>query len=96
MVSGLSLVWMSPVGHPSISLTTIAATGRWYLLSPTISLIHVDNVCEAHIFCMEKPTMRGRFLCSAVNASTKKIADCYCENDLKFKIPEEYMPNFNL
>ncbi|KAH7658189.1 Anthocyanidin reductase protein, partial [Dioscorea alata] len=27
-------------------------------------LVHVDDVCEAHIFCMEKPSMAGRFLCA--------------------------------
>lgn len=26
------------------------------------TLIHIDDACEAHIFCMEKPSMVGRFL----------------------------------
>lgn len=56
----------------------------------TIPLIHIDDVCEAHIFCMEKPVMKGRFLCSAVNATINEIADFYCENYPEFKIIEEY------
>ncbi|RVX04041.1 Anthocyanidin reductase ((2S)-flavan-3-ol-forming) [Vitis vinifera] len=56
----------------------------------TIPLIHIDDVCEAHIFCMEKPVMKGRFLCSAVNATINEIADFYCENYPEFKITEEY------
>ena len=60
----------------------------------TIPLIHVDDVCEAHIFCIEKPTMKGRFLCSAVNATIIEIADFYRENYPKFKITEEYIYTF--
>lgn len=30
----------------------------------SVPLVHVDDVCEAHIFCMEKPSMAGRFLCA--------------------------------
>ncbi|WJZ81980.1 hypothetical protein VitviT2T_001781 [Vitis vinifera] len=56
----------------------------------TIPLIHIDDVCEAHIFCMEKPVMKGRFLCSAVNATINEIADFYCENYPEFKITEEF------
>lgn len=56
----------------------------------TIPLIHIDDVCEAHIFCMEKPVMKGRFLCSAVNATINEIADFHCENYPEFKITEEF------
>ncbi|KAF5935430.1 hypothetical protein HYC85_026559 [Camellia sinensis] len=29
----------------------------------SIPLLHIDDVCEAHIFCMEKQSLRGRFIC---------------------------------
>ncbi|KAL6841703.1 hypothetical protein ACP4OV_028215 [Aristida adscensionis] len=31
----------------------------------SVPLAHVDDVCEAHVFCMERPAMAGRFLCAA-------------------------------
>ena len=30
----------------------------------SVPLVHIDDVCEAHIFCMGKPSMAGRFLCA--------------------------------
>lgn len=55
-----------------------------------IPLIHIDDVCEAHIFCMEKPWMKGRYLCAAVNATINEIAEFYRESHPEFKITEEY------
>ncbi|KAB1215469.1 Dihydroflavonol-4-reductase [Morella rubra] len=40
----------------------------------SIPLIHIEDVCRAHIFCMEKPSMKGRFLCSATNPTIREIA----------------------
>eukprot|EP00253_Pinus_taeda_P025093 PITA_25093 len=40
-----------------------------------ISLVHVDDVCSAHIFLMENPSAEGRHICSAVNISVPQIAD---------------------
>jgi len=31
----------------------------------SVPLVHIDDVCEAHIFCMEQPSMAGRFMCAA-------------------------------
>lgn len=30
-----------------------------------IPLVHVDDVCEAHIFCMQNTSINGRFLCAS-------------------------------
>ncbi|GMQ05679.1 hypothetical protein CsSME_00050610 [Camellia sinensis var. sinensis] len=39
----------------------------------SVPLLHIDDVCEAHIFCMEKKSLRGRFLCSAVDPTIQEI-----------------------
>ena len=31
----------------------------------SVPLVHVDDVCAAHIFCIEQPSLSGRFLCAA-------------------------------
>uniref|UniRef100_A0ACD5YZT9 Uncharacterized protein n=1 Tax=Avena sativa TaxID=4498 RepID=A0ACD5YZT9_AVESA len=31
----------------------------------SVPLVHIDDVCEAHVFCMEQPSMAGRFMCVA-------------------------------
>ncbi|XP_019054416.1 PREDICTED: dihydroflavonol 4-reductase-like [Nelumbo nucifera] len=40
-----------------------------------VPVIHIEDVCEAHVFCMEKPSVTaGRFLCASAYLSTKEIA----------------------
>ncbi|KAK9274729.1 hypothetical protein L1049_021980 [Liquidambar formosana] len=56
-----------------------------------VPMVHIDDVCEAHIFCMEKASMKGRFLCAAANPTTREIADYYQENYPELKLPEEFM-----
>ncbi|KAF7007669.1 hypothetical protein CFC21_022585 [Triticum aestivum] len=33
-------------------------------LCGSVPLVHIDDVCEAHLFCMDQPSMAGRFLCA--------------------------------
>ncbi|XP_058740644.1 anthocyanidin reductase ((2S)-flavan-3-ol-forming)-like [Vicia villosa] len=42
-----------------------------------IPFVHVDDVCEAHIFCMESSSINGRFLCASSYVSLKEIVDHY-------------------
>lgn len=65
--------------------------GLQYLedLLGTVPLVHIDDVCNAHIFCMEKPSMKGRFLCAAASATTNELADYMQENHSKCKISKE-------
>ncbi|TVU38081.1 hypothetical protein EJB05_11431, partial [Eragrostis curvula] len=39
----------------------------------SVPLVHVDDVCDAHVFCMEMPTIAGRFLCSAAWTNMQDI-----------------------
>lgn len=46
-----------------------------------VPIVHIEDVCEAHIFCIEKPSINGRFLCASDYVSTADIVDCsrkYC------------------
>lgn len=40
-------------------------------LFSSIPLVHVEDVCEAQVFCIEQPVMAGRFFC-AVDYPTMK------------------------
>jgi hypothetical protein len=31
----------------------------------SVPVTHVDDVCDALVFCLERPAMAGRFLCAA-------------------------------
>ncbi|XP_057968863.1 putative anthocyanidin reductase isoform X3 [Malania oleifera] len=45
-----------------------------------VPLVHIEDVCEAHIFCMEKPYLKGRFICAVANPTITDIAAQFQEN----------------
>ena len=40
-------------------------------------LVHVDDACDALLFCMERPSIAGRFLCASAYPSIHDITDHY-------------------
>ncbi|TYK17664.1 vestitone reductase-like [Cucumis melo var. makuwa] len=46
-------------------------------LDGKVPLVHIDDVCEAHIFCMEQTSIHGRFLCATSFLSSPEIANYY-------------------
>ncbi|XXG82172.1 hypothetical protein AAC387_Pa10g0171 [Persea americana] len=46
----------------------------------SVPLIHIDDVCEAHVFCMEQPSMAGRFLCACVCPTIAETAKYFSDN----------------
>lgn len=56
----------------------------------SVPLVHIDDVCEAHIFCIERSVMAGRFLCAVDYPMMKDYVDYFAAKfpDLKLKIKE--------
>ncbi|CAL0306131.1 unnamed protein product [Lupinus luteus] len=55
---------------------------------PSIPIIHVDDVARAHIFMLEHPNIKGRYICSLSGTiSMEEIADLVRENYPEFKMP---------
>ncbi|KAG2607588.1 hypothetical protein PVAP13_4NG260100 [Panicum virgatum] len=46
----------------------------------SLPLVHVDDVCEALVFCMERPSVAGRFLCAAAYPTIHDVAGHFAEN----------------
>ncbi|CAL5039686.1 unnamed protein product [Urochloa decumbens] len=44
-------------------------------LMGSVPLAHVDDVCDALVFCMEQPSMSGRFICAATYPTVADIVD---------------------
>ncbi|GLT78119.1 hypothetical protein SLA2020_496650 [Shorea laevis] len=57
----------------------------------SVPLVHVDDVCEAHIFCMEEASMRGRFLCAVANPTIREFAMYWQEKYPEYQIAQEFM-----
>ena len=54
-----------------------------------LPLIHIEDVCEAHIFCMENPSVRGRVMCASSLVSSVEIAKYYQENYPQLHVKQE-------
>nr|KYP71921.1 Dihydroflavonol-4-reductase [Cajanus cajan] len=54
-----------------------------------LPLVHIDDVCEAHIFCMESTSISGRFLCANSYVSIEEMANHYALNYPEFKVKQE-------
>ncbi|XP_058089147.1 anthocyanidin reductase ((2S)-flavan-3-ol-forming)-like isoform X2 [Magnolia sinica] len=44
------------------------------LISGSISLVHVEDVCRAHIFAAENESASGRYICCAVNTCVRELS----------------------
>lgn len=57
-----------------------------------VPIIHIEDVCEAHIFSMENSdSMNGRFLCASAFVSSAQIATYYQQNYPEFHINQKYL-----
>ncbi|TYH43152.1 hypothetical protein ES332_D11G108800v1, partial [Gossypium tomentosum] len=56
-----------------------------------VPILHVEDVCDAHIFCLEKPSINGRFLCATAYLSSAEIASHYRMIFPDIQIPDEFV-----
>ncbi|KAJ4953258.1 hypothetical protein NE237_030090 [Protea cynaroides] len=56
-----------------------------------VPVIHINDVCEAHVFCMEQSSLQGRFFCASDFLTTKEIADYFCRHHPEIPIAEEFV-----
>ncbi|CAL0319971.1 unnamed protein product [Lupinus luteus] len=59
-------------------------------LDGKIPIVHIDDVCEAHIFCTENPSIYGRLLVAAAYVSSSDIANYYFRTYPEFKLKRKY------
>ncbi|XP_058072917.1 anthocyanidin reductase ((2S)-flavan-3-ol-forming)-like isoform X2 [Magnolia sinica] len=80
VITGPSLTPEVP-GSVSIALSLLTgnefmvnALKSFQLISGSISLVHVEDVCRAHIFVAENESASGRYICCAVNTCVPELA----------------------
>ncbi|KAM7262875.1 hypothetical protein ACFE04_000558 [Oxalis oulophora] len=98
LFSGPSL---TPDVPNSIGLATSLMTGNEFrlkalkgmqMISGSISIVHVEDVCIAHIFVAEKETASGRYICCADNSiSTIPQLSAFLNNRYpQYKVTSEF------
>lgn len=59
------------------------------VLLGSVPLLHIEDACEAHIFCIERPVMAGRFLCAVDYPMMKDFVDYFAEKFPDLKLIKE-------
>lgn len=57
----IRLIWFIFLGNPNFFSILSAVNARM----GSISLVHIEDICNAHIFLMENVRAEGRYICSA-------------------------------
>ena len=95
LVGGDTVLWFTPT---SVQLLVSQLTNSELLynslkyleeLAGKIPLVHIDDVCEAHIFCIENPSIHGRILCASSYISSAEIASYYQQHYPQFPVKQE-------
>ncbi|XP_059645856.1 anthocyanidin reductase ((2S)-flavan-3-ol-forming) [Cornus florida] len=90
---------LTPDVPSSIGLGMSLITGNEFLinglkgmqmLSGSISISHVEDVCRAHIFVAEKESASGRYICCAVNSSVPELAKFLNKRYPQYKVPTDF------
>lgn len=90
---------LTPDIPSSIGLAMSLITGNEFLinalkgmqlLSGSISISHVEDVCRAHIFVAEKESASGRYICCAVNTSVPELAKFLTKRYPQYKVPTNF------
>lgn len=101
LVGGETLL---PYASGSVETIISPLTSKLFLLNGfkflqelwgSIALVHIEDICQAHIFCMEKPSMKGRFICAATNLTITQIAVYFQEKFPEYEIAKEYLEGPN-
>ncbi|KAE8717174.1 hypothetical protein F3Y22_tig00110057pilonHSYRG00084 [Hibiscus syriacus] len=57
----------------------------------SVPILHVEDATDAHIFCMEKPYMSGRFVCAAANPTIRELTTYFRQYYSQYQISQEFM-----
>nr|AQL59240.1 dihydroflavonol 4-reductase [Delphinium chefoense] len=81
--------FLMPSMPPSLitALSPITGNQSHYSILKQIQLVHLDDLCNAHIYLFEHPESNGRYICSSHDATITDVA-----NLLRHKFPEYNVP----
>ncbi|XP_031505895.1 dihydroflavonol 4-reductase [Nymphaea colorata] len=81
--------FIMPTMPPSMitALSLITGNEAHYSILKQVQLVHLDDLCNAHIFLFDHPEAKGRYICSSDDATIFEVADL-----LRRKYPEYNVP----
>ncbi|KZV40157.1 dihydroflavonol 4-reductase [Dorcoceras hygrometricum] len=84
--------FIMPTLPPSLitALSPITGNESHYSIIKQGQFVHVDDLCEAHIFLFEDQRARGRYICSSQDATIYDLAQLIRHNWPEYDIPTEF------
>ncbi|XP_019253238.1 PREDICTED: dihydroflavonol 4-reductase-like isoform X2 [Nicotiana attenuata] len=84
--------FITPTFPPSLitALSLITGNEAHYSIIKQGKYVHLDDLCEAHIFLYEHPNAQGRFLCSSDHAIIYDVAKMVREKWPEYYVPSEF------
>ncbi|XP_019182575.1 PREDICTED: dihydroflavonol 4-reductase-like [Ipomoea nil] len=84
--------FITPTFPPSLitALSLITGNQAHYSIIKQGQYVHLDDLCEAHIFLYEHPKAEGRFICSSHHTTIHGLADMITQNWPEYYIPSEF------
>nr|AGJ50590.1 DFR1 [Tulipa fosteriana]AGL98405.1 dihydroflavonol 4-reductase [Tulipa fosteriana] len=72
------------------ALSLITGNDSHYSILKQIQLVHLDDLCVAHIFLFEKPEASGRYICSSYDTTIWDLAKFMKDRYPQYAIPQEF------
>ncbi|KAK4415859.1 putative anthocyanidin reductase [Sesamum alatum] len=86
-LSGSLTVFLSQLTNDEVLVSSLKFLQE---LLAKVPVVHIEDVTNAHIFCMKEASMNGRFLCANAHVSTAEIASYYQQKFPGLSIKKEH------
>ncbi|XP_030468540.2 vestitone reductase-like [Syzygium oleosum] len=74
-------------GSVHMALALILGNSAQYRILRRANMVHVDDVASAHIFLLNHPDAKGRYICSSTQVSLHELSDFLSAKYPNFQIP---------
>ncbi|KAD7479252.1 hypothetical protein E3N88_02388 [Mikania micrantha] len=85
--------FITPSFPPSLitALSLINGAESHYSIIKQCQYVHLDDLCESHIFLYENPKANGRYICSSHDATIHQLARMIKEKWPEYHVPTRFM-----
>nr|UYV30539.1 dihydroflavonol 4-reductase [Begonia x semperflorens-cultorum] len=84
--------FLMPSMPPSLitGLSPMTRTESHYSIIKQCQYVHLDDLCDAHMFLYENPKAEGRYICSSHNATIYDVAKLLKEKYPEYDVPTKF------
>ncbi|KAI4336862.1 hypothetical protein L6164_015339 [Bauhinia variegata] len=72
------------------ALSPLTGNEAHYSIIKQVQFVHLDDLCDAHVFLYEHPAAEGRYVCSSHDATIHDVAKLLREKYPEYNIPTKF------